>query len=202
LIRKLLGIQKTKSKVRSRAPRLATPDPALDALAQDILASILVKFPLPHEPTLEWRRMPVTAGIADYRRWVIGLSAIVLTDETRLRITLLHEFAHLLAVSRGGLKERGHGPMWQQAMRDVGLDPVVTHRYEVTRNQKRQEVIYRCAKCGHQFQKARRFPKGRVYLHRDCGGVLKMQEVIRKTVSDSLGQAGVDIPKQNVDRGR
>ncbi len=152
-------------------------NPEIHGEAERILATLLSDHPI-RKPQLEWRNYRTTAGIADFNRWVICLSRNVLNDPDRLSITLRHEYAHLLAYHRHGRKlGRGHGPAWQQAMRDLGLDPQVYHRYSVQRNQSRQEVVYFCATCGERFHRKRRLPTRRTYKHRTCGGVIKLLEV-------------------------
>jgi SprT protein len=112
--------------------------------------------------------------MAYYRDRAIGLSNSVITNEEQLRDTLLHEYAHLLAVSRHGKQAAGHGWQWQQAMRDLGLEPKVRHNYQVRRNSQRQEVAYKCEKCGKLLIRARRLPRKRRYAHVDCGGLIRL----------------------------
>lgn len=156
----------------------------LDPLARVLLSELCQKFPVGREIGLHWKRYRTTAGTANYRHFVISLSPIVITDEEKLRSTLIHEYAHLLAYARAGRKGAGHGPAWQQAMRDLGAEPRVTHSYPVQRNQSRQVVEYRCVKCGFSFEKKRRFPKRRKYIHRDCGGLIQFVQ-IRAEISES-----------------
>jgi len=144
--------------------------PHFRALAEDILDELEVTFPLGYRPTILWKGLRVAAGYAYYRQQAIGLSTLLITDEERLRDTLLHEYAHLLAVARHGVKGAGHGLPWKEAMRDLGLEPNVRHQYEVERNQKKQEVIYRCTRCHEEFGRQRRLPRNRKYLHVNCGG--------------------------------
>lgn len=91
--------------------------------------------------------------------------------------TLLHEYAHLLAVARHGNKAGNHGPAWQKAMRDLGREPIVRHTYEVERNARRQQVIYKCTKCSKEFARGRKLPRGRKYLHAACGGPIRLVRV-------------------------
>jgi SprT protein len=128
-------------------------------------------------PKLTWKKLRVTAGVAFYHRKEIVLSSVVLNTHERLENTLRHEYAHLLAVERYGMKGAGHGSAWRQAMRDLGLNPVVHHDYEVQRNSTRQRVVYRCMKCGTLVDRARRLPSRRRYVHANCGGPLKLEAV-------------------------
>ncbi len=148
--------------------------------AEAVLEEAMAAFPVGYRPALVWKPFRVTAGMAYYRLKAIGLSISLLNDRERVKDTLLHEYAHLLAFHRHGRKAAGHGPEWQQAMQDLGLPPEVRHRYEVTRNQRRQKVVYRCARCGEEFDRVRKFPRGRVYLHVNCGG--RIQFVRRAVV--------------------
>lgn len=132
-----------------------------------------------YRPTLIWKPLRVSAGIAYTRQKAIGLSSVVLVTEEAVRDTLIHEYAHLLAVHRVGPKGCGHGPAWKEAMADLGVEAKVYHRYEVERNQKRQRVVYRCEKCGHLIERTRRLPRRRTYLHTTCGGVVRLQSIER-----------------------
>lgn len=135
------------------------------------------RFPLPKRPTLVWKNLRVSAGIARYRTWSISLSRILLNTEERLENTLAHEYAHLLAVHRHGPKAGNHGPHWKEAMRDLGYEPTVRHSYEVERNERRQQAVYQCTRCGAMIPRARRLPKGRTYVHAACGGAVKLKFV-------------------------
>src|SRR2546421_3963797 len=138
---------------------------ALQHYANEILMRLCREHPMGYVPKLTWKRLRVTAGIAFFRRSEIVLSSLVLIDEERVRLTLTHEYAHLLAYKRHGTKGAGHGRPWRQAMADLGLDPVVHHDYEVQRNSTRQKVVYRCMKCGTKLDRARRFPRRQRYVH-------------------------------------
>lgn len=152
--------------------------------ARTTLVELVRAHPLGYVPVVEWRGYRVAAGMAYCREGRIGLSSRVLRMPSAVRDTLVHEYAHLLAWARHGRKSLGHGPLWQKAMRDLGAEPVVRHRYEVERNARRQRVIYRCAKCGFEFVKSRRFPKRRRYAHIDCGGLFELARIERVTTPD------------------
>ena len=119
--------------------------------------------------------------MAYYRKGVIGLSAKVLKDEKHVLDTLAHEYAHLLAVARFGVRAAGHGEPWRQAMRELGQEPKVRHNYPVERNVPRQRVTYTCLKCGRAIFRARRLPHRKRYIHANCGGDLKLTKVERVT---------------------
>jgi len=139
------------------------------------------RFPLGYQAQVVWRGYRVTAGMAYYKKGVIGLSYRVLTDEKMVIDTLVHEYAHLLAVSRHGHRAANHGPEWQQAMLDLGETPKVRHTYTVERNVARQRVTYQCVKCGKPIVRTRRLPAKRRYIHVDCGGALKLAKIERIT---------------------
>lgn len=161
---------------RTKEPPVA---PELRAVADAELARLAAAFPLGYPPVLQWKPYRVTAGMAYYRKGVIGLSPLVLKDEAAVRETLGHEYAHLLAVARHGVKAANHGPQWQRAMRDLGLEPKVRHTYMVERNAPRQRVTYRCLGCGASIERARRLPRKRIYLHVPCGGHLRLESVVK-----------------------
>lgn len=156
------------------APEFQTqPITSLEESALALLSRLCRDFPLGYVPKLVWKSLRVTAGMAYYREGKIGLSKHLITDRQRLEDTLIHEYAHLLAVKRHGQKAAGHGPLWQQAMRDLGQQPTVRHTYPVQRNAKRQQVAYQCQKCGAILTRARKLPRRRHYIHATCGGSLK-----------------------------
>lgn len=149
-------------------------DSELIQLAEQELAVLCGEFPMKKTPRIVWRKYRTTAGMASYVKQEIMLSSIVLNEAPKLISTLRHEYAHLLAFDRVGSKGRGHGIAWQTAMRDLGLEPKVTHRYEVKRNIPRQVVIYQCVKCKFTFERKRRLTTNKRFIHRDCGGNVKI----------------------------
>lgn len=151
----------------------------LEAFAASLLAELCERHPLGVKPELHWRNLRVTAGSAHFRTNAISLSKLVLTDTERVRTTLIHEYAHLLAVKRHGTKAAAHGKEWRAAMLELGLDPVVCHRYEVRRNTNRQQVTYLCLKCGEKLPRSRKLPKRKLFVHATCGGRLRLHEVVR-----------------------
>lgn len=157
----------------------------LRQIAMTILDDLMLRFPLRQRPEIVWKSLRVTAGLAYYRTNQIGLSSNLLVDSERLQTTLIHEYAHLLAVERFGPRAANHGPAWKQAMLDLGNPPIRTHRYEVERNSARQEVVYLCQRCGAKIVRARRLPKRRKYLHATCGGGLRLFSVERTTNQES-----------------
>lgn len=151
--------------------------PELVARAHQLLGQLQTQFPLKKATYLEWRNYRTTAGMANYTTNAIQLSSQILTTEERLDSTLKHEYAHLLAFSRAGLKGRGHGSHWQKAMADLGEPPEVRHRYECERNQARQQVLYKCTKCEVVLVRRRRLPRKRKYLHINCGGAIQFLRI-------------------------
>ncbi len=159
------------------------PDPRMAELADMVLHDLCRRFPMSYVPHLVWRSYRVTAGMAYYRARTIGLSSIVLRTESALRETVIHEYAHLLAVHRRGERGKGHGEPWRQAMRDLGSEPRVRHTYQVERNKARQRVDYQCIRCGELIFRKRRLPGRRRYIHAVCGGDLRLLRVVRVTAA-------------------
>lgn len=149
------------------------PTPEIGEAAVRLLEQLLSTFPLRRPLAIHWRNLRVTAGIAYHRDNRIALSRLVLTDLERLDETVRHEYAHLLAVVRHGPSAAGHTPEWRQAMLDLGLEPRVHHTYEVRRNRPRQQVAYRCQRCGCLILRRRRLPRRRRYVHAGCGGQVR-----------------------------
>lgn len=152
---------------------------SLQIFAGELLRKLCEEHPMGYVPKLTWKKLRVTAGIAFYHRQEIVLSSVVLNTTERLENTLIHEYAHLLAVKRHGMKGAGHGHPWRQAMRDLGQLPIVHHDYDVKRNSARQRVVYRCMKCGVLVDRSRRLPQRRRYVHANCGGPLRLESVDR-----------------------
>lgn len=111
----------------------------------------------------------------------------VLDTQQKVRDTLIHEFAHLLAYARVGRRGWGHGAAWQRAMADLGAPAEVYHTYPVKRNKPRQAVQYRCTRCGSTFVRLRALPKRRRYAHMHCGGGLEL--VKRAPLTEFLVEA-------------
>jgi SprT protein len=155
---------------------------SLAQLAEQILHEAMDSFPIGYVPEIRWKRLRVSAGLAYYRQGAIGLSSILLDTPEKLRETLLHEYAHLLAYHRHGSKAANHGHHWQQAMRDLGLEPKVRHNFSCERNRPRQRVSYRCLKCGAVIERTRRLPRKRTYLHVGCGGRIGFISVESATI--------------------
>ena len=151
--------------------------PELTTAADNALRDAMARHPVGYVPTILWKGYRVTAGMAYYRSGTIGLSTKVLQNAEAVRETLLHEYAHLLAVMRHGPRAANHGQPWQQAMRDLGLIPTVRHGFDVERNVARQRVTYLCARCGKPIVRTRRLPKRRRYVHANCGGDLRLHKV-------------------------
>lgn len=145
----------------------------LDRIAREALQNAFERFPINESPKLEWRNLRVTAGVAYYRESRIVLSRQVLKNPEDVRETALHEYAHLLAFHRFGKAGAGHGAAWKQAMLDLGLEPKVHHKFEVSRNKSRQEVVYQCKKCGREIIRKRQVKGFRRYIHVNCGGTIK-----------------------------
>ncbi len=122
-------------------------------------------------PQLLWRKLPRSAGYANHRDWRIVLSCLVLLEKSQVYETLIHEYAHLLAIDRFGVAGAGHGEHWKACMRELGQNPKRTHNYEtVTVN--RQVVVYQCKTCGKFIERKRRLPRGKTWLHKACNGRL------------------------------
>src|SRR5262245_54817128 len=139
--------------------------PELEALSHELVAQLCAAHPMGRIPRLIWKNLRVSAGIAKYGTPTIVLSKVLLTDQDRMESTLKHEYAHLLAVHRHGKRAAGHGRWWREAMRELGCEPTVRHDYAVERNGRRQEVGYRCKRCGALITRGRRLARGRRYYH-------------------------------------
>ncbi|MBX3118117.1 MAG: SprT-like domain-containing protein [Fimbriimonadaceae bacterium] len=145
----------------------------IEEYAVYLLDRLCAEFPMGYRPTVAWKKLRVTAGLAHTSEGKISLSSILLDSLEKVERTLKHEYAHLLAVARHGRRATGHGKAWRQAMSDLGEAPEIYHRYPAKRNQSRQRVGYVCGKCGITIVRKRKLPGRRKYLHAKCGGVVK-----------------------------
>jgi len=145
-----------------------------EQFAQELLDRLAVEFPMKAPAKIAWRYYRVAAGKAYFHQGVIGLSSRLLDTEEKVRDTLIHEYAHLLAVDRHGRIAANHGPLWQRAMRDLGAEPTRTHSYAVEPPRQSKEVTYRCEKCLREIVRKRRLPRGRKFVHASCGGALRL----------------------------
>lgn len=103
-------------------------------------------------PRLELaRRLKVTAGMADYRRWAIRIS-VAYHDrhgwEEELRFTLLHEMLHLW------LKQQGRPSGHTREFRNLA-DRMGCPRY-AKRVPGPSKYRYRCPRCGMEVRYRRR----------------------------------------------
>jgi len=154
----------------------------LESFALDVLREVGNRYPLSRPVNLKWKNLRVSAGLASPIKFEITLSRLILTTEGRVRETLLHEYAHLMAFDRYGRIAANHGPYWQAAMRELGLPPIVRHSYETYRTPPKQLNLYRCQRCGNEFERARRLNAKKRYLHRNCGGPIQFVGVRAVTV--------------------
>ncbi len=170
---KLFGSRRQEQTTSERLACQGSPNVEFQQIVEKMLDELSEGHPLRTPAKLVWRNYRVAAGKAYLEVGTIGLSRLLITDEERLSSTLLHEYAHLIAFERSPRNGRGHGPIWQKAMRELGEEPIVRHKYEVERNQARQLVIYKCIGCGAELPRKRRLPKRRAFVHATCGAPIK-----------------------------
>lgn len=101
-------------------------------------------------------------------------------NPSELKKTYLHELAHILQRYRHGYGKsvKSHGKEWQQIMRELGQEPEVYHKMDVSayRN-KHKRYKYSCG-CRDWNLTARKHNKnvrhgGEIYSCRSCGEKLK-----------------------------
>lgn len=152
-----------------------------DTLARELLTELARQFPTKGTVALSWRPYRTTAGRAHCNTFEITLSHLVLLTAEQVRSTLVHEYAHLLTYERYGRAGLTHGRAWQSVMAELGEPPEVRHRYQCTRNESRQIVFYRCQRCGAQFERKRRLPRRRKYMHQNCGGTIQFTGITERS---------------------
>jgi predicted SprT family Zn-dependent metalloprotease len=137
-------------------------DAALEAKAREILAP-LDATELGREVHVEWNaRLFSAAGRADSRRNLISLNPRLREhDSAEIDRTLRHELAHLLAQFRAGPRRiPPHGAQWRRACRDLGIaDEARCHTLPFPVKQRARPFLYRCARCGKFFPRARRIKR-------------------------------------------
>lgn len=113
-------------------------------------------------------------------RNVIRLNPVYLNAHTDhyIATTVPHEWAHIAACHKYGMRIAAHGPEWKATMRQVGVQPTRCHNYTVPEGVKvgKQRAKYKCvcAKCDSVIEvgaKVRsKLEAGATYKHNRCGG--------------------------------
>lgn len=138
--------------------------------AIEALAAARRRVPCARVPKIVWANYPSTAGKAYFRENEIRLSRVLLDTHARVYDTVLHEYAHLVVFQQHGRKAKPHGPEWKLVMRQLGVEPRVTHDYPVERRSLSRQHAYRCSTCGFVLERVRPFKRNRIYSHVGCGG--------------------------------
>lgn len=107
------------------------------------------------------RRLRSTAGRAWLNEGWIELNPRLLEHgRDEVRLTLLHELAHLVAHERHGRGIAPHGAEWQQACAELGIPGApVTHRLDLPRHRQRKRFLYQCPACGLEMKRVRRMKR-------------------------------------------
>jgi predicted SprT family Zn-dependent metalloprotease len=100
-------------------------------------------------PTISFDLVGTTAGRAYLDTRHVQLNAVLLTEnlEKFESVILAHELAHILVKDFTGTKG-GHGPVWQDTMRRLGLRPDRTHALDVTNARTTAVVHGYVCRCG------------------------------------------------------
>ncbi len=103
-------------------------------------------------------RMRSTAGTAYSAKTLVTLNPRLREfGDAEIDRTLRHELAHLLAHHRAGRRRISpHGPEWQQACRDLGIeDEKRCHDLPLPRRQMSARHFYRCPGCATVLSRVR-----------------------------------------------
>jgi len=111
--------------------------------------------------------MRSTAGLA-----YPGIAHIVLNPKLQefglpeIHRTLLHELAHLLAQHRAGRRKiPPHGPEWQQACIDLGIENETRcHDLPLPRRTLQRQYVYQCPHCTTLLERVRPFRRAAACL--------------------------------------
>lgn len=100
-------------------------------------------------------------------------------EEALLADTFLHEVAHAcdhLSRKRWGAYRQAHGPSWQAWALALGIQPQARGRSEELERlyQERLKVVAVCSRCGFELRRLRRLNRRHSYVHKTCGGVLRL----------------------------
>lgn len=147
---------------RVAAPPTQTPPPdsaeSLEARSRQLLQKLKCDA-LAAKVRVRWNsRMRSTAGTALASKSLITLNPRLREfGDAEVDRTLRHELAHLLAHFRAGRRRiSAHGPEWQQACRDLGLDDEKRcHTLPLPRRQMTPRHFYRCPACHQELKRVR-----------------------------------------------
>lgn len=108
-------------------------------------------------------RMRTAAGRALAKTWSIELNPRLQTlppgqRELELRVTFLHELAHLFAFARAGRRRISpHGAEWREACRDLGIPGEDRcHQLDFPGRRLERKYAYICPHCEAVIQRVRR----------------------------------------------
>lgn len=115
-------------------------------------------------------RLVSTAGRVLYRHRfpvLVELNPALKADPDELRVTALHESAHVIAAAVFG--DTGHGPYWRRVCGDIGLpNPTRCHNHRSIA-QARAKLVAVCVDCGSKVFRSRYYPRRKVYYCTQCG---------------------------------
>jgi predicted SprT family Zn-dependent metalloprotease len=141
----------------------------LEARARGLLRALNCEE-LARRISVRWNsRMRSTAGSAFVAKALVTLNPRLREfGEAEVDRTLRHELAHLLAHHRAGRRRIApHGPEWQRACRDLGLqDEKRCHTLPLPRRELAARYFYRCPACEQEVKRVR--PFGRKTACLDC----------------------------------
>jgi len=136
----------------------------------------LGNIPVEHRevPVFQNPRLRSAMGKARRRgdkQW-IELHRFLARDPEKLKSTLAHEIAHVIA----GIGS-GHNAHWRriaQSLGDTGNRCYTQAEGESIGIVRKTKLVAVCEGCGKEIHKARAYPRGRTYTHKGCGGNFRM----------------------------
>lgn len=101
-------------------------------------------------------------------------------EEELLVETFLHEVAHAcdhLSRKRWRIYRQAHGPSWRAWALALGIEPQVRGRSEELERlyRERLKVVAVCSRCGYELRRLRRLNRQHSYVHKKCGGALRLR---------------------------
>lgn len=137
-----------------------------DAVA---LATKLIKKHLGKKWKLTLNKCHTSLGRCDFERKLIELSIYFIdhNDSDAVGEIILHEIAHALAGSSAG-----HGPLWAEQCRRLGIEPTVKY-YD--KKMPEGKWVATCNKCQRKYNKQYRPAVGFQYLCPKCNVLVEFK---------------------------
>ncbi len=126
-------------------------------------------------PRVRYVNRGTNAGSANDLTWTLSFNRTLLVDNQAhfIENTVAHEYAHLVVNHLHGIQQFPHGQKWQRLMKMFGVEPRVTHDYDVSKLLSQARVwLCNCQSHYVSLHVARELRKGAQYACDNCGGLI------------------------------